>query len=150
MFTAEDPDEPSPPSRRRDKSSSLSSLQTPSTHLVPGSDEHGAVDDEPTLKEATQEHRLRFLVDDEENEENQAQDRLLQDQEDEAGPAATEPPEDASKGRSEKEVDAVGSGFLCVVQDAMKNAVQGDDVDKNVILAHNLDIFIKLVVEKCF
>ncbi|KAM0794135.1 hypothetical protein BDR22DRAFT_827186 [Usnea florida] len=150
MFTAEDPDEPLLPSRYRDKSSLLSSLQILSIYLVPENDKYRAADGELTLKEATYEYRLRFLVDGEENEENEAQDRLLQDQEDEAGPAATEPPEDASKDRSEKEVDAVGSGFLCVVQDAMKNAVQGDDVDKNVILAHNLDTFINLVVEKCF
>ena len=92
---------------------------------------------------------MRLLVEEEEKEERDAQDHVLEDQEDEAGTAVAEPPEDASKNRSEKEVDVVGSGFLCVVQDAMKSAVQGDDVDKNMLLAQDLNLIIESVAEKC-
>lgn len=106
--------------------------------------------DDDKYREATQEHHLRLLVEAEENEEKLAQDQVLEDPEDEALPAAAGPPEDASKSRSEKEVDNVGSGFLCVVQDAMKSAVQGDDLDKNMLLTQNLNIIIESVIEKCF
>ena len=85
---------------------------------------------------------MRRLVEEEEVEERDAQDHVLEDREDEAGAASAGPPEDASKGTSENEVDPVGTSFLCVVQDAMKST-QDDDVPKNIALA------IRLVARKC-
>ena len=53
-----------PPSRRQGKGISTSSPHTPSTHLAPDGDEYREVDDESSLREATQDQRLRRLVED--------------------------------------------------------------------------------------
>ena len=97
------------------------------------------MDDGKTLREA-QDQRLRRLVDEEEDEERDAQDHILHDEEDEASAAAAEPSEEASKNKSEKEVDAVGSAFLCVVLDAMKSTGEGDDIDQTMLLEQNLEM----------
>ena len=107
--------------------------------MAPDCDEDAEVDNGQTLREA-QNQRLRRLVDEEEDEERDAQHHILHDEEDVARAATAEPPEEASKEKSEKEVDVVGSAFLCVVLDAMKSTGEGDGVDKTRLLEQNLEM----------
>ena len=110
--------------------------------MAPDCDDYAEVDDGQTLREA-QHQRLRRLVDEEEDEEKHAQDLILHEEEDEARAAAAEPSEEDSKDKSEKEVDAVGSAFLCEVLDAMKSTGEADGVDKTKVLEQNLNIWVK-------
>ena len=139
MFDSQDQGEWTPPARRQGKDISSPSPRTPEAQLSPGREKHMETDDGPTLREA-QDQRLRRLVEEEEGEEKDAQDHVLHDEEDEARATAAELSEDASRDKSEKEVDVVGSGFLCVVLDAMKSTGEGDGVDKTMLLAQNLDM----------
>ena len=128
--------------RKRSHESTPSPQRQPSHIFTSEEDQDREVDNNPTLRQITQDDQLRRLVEDEEVEEWEAQDQVMEDKEDEAGAASAWPPEDASKGTSEREVDPVGTGFLCVVQDAMKST-QDDDVPKNLKFA------IRLVAGKC-
>ena len=107
--------------------------------MAPDYNEDAEVENGQTLREAQDKH-LRRLVDEEENEERDAQDHILLDEEDEAEADAVEPSEQASKEKSEEEVDIVGSAFLCVVLDAMKSTGEGDGVDKTMLLEQNLEM----------
>ena len=110
-------------------------------------DEHGTAD-ESALVEAVQDRQMRRLIEEEEEAEKVALDRILHEEEPEAD--AELPSEAASGDKSEKMVESVGSAFLSVVQDAMKATESHGDVNREMLDAQGLDLHVRSVTGKSF
>ena len=121
---------------------SISASPTPShSQMTRGSDEHGIADIQAVIKGA-QDNQLRRLVQEEEDEEQEAQDLILQHQVKEE---EDEPSEAASKGKSENQVQETGSAFLGVVLNAIDTTESNEGVDKKMLDAQNLEMFVEWV-----
>ena len=106
----------------------------------------------PAIMEAAQDNHFRRLIEEEEEEEKAAQDLIFQPpaKEEEEGEEEEEdvPSEAASKGKSENEVNHVGSAFLGVVLDAMKATEENLHLDKTILDAQNLEMHVAWVARK--
>ena len=111
------------------------------------SNEHGIVN-LPALRAAVREDQLRRLIEEEEEGEKEAQDGILQasaQEEDVDGPS-----EEASRDKSEKEVEYLGLNFLGVISDAFSKTKEGDDVDQKMLEVQGLDLRIGSVTRRSF
>lgn len=124
--------------------STSSSQTTPKAQMTRNADEHG-ITDVSALKEAAQDNQFQRLIEEEEEEEKAAQDLILQPlvEEEEGGPS-----EAASKGKSENEIEHVGSAFLSVVTMAIEATEKNHNVDKTILDAQNLEMHLEWVARK--
>lgn len=124
-------------------------------HVTHDSDEHEEVDYGPEVREAAKDLQLRRLVEKEEEDEKEAQERLVQAEEpsqdeekDEATASPDGPSEAASNDKPERDVEIVGSAFLRVLKDAMDDTAEGDDVDEKMLRAQNLEMDVGLAARE--
>lgn len=134
------------PTYRQEPEASTSSSQTiPDAQMTRDAHEHG-IATARGLMDAAQNSQLRRLIEEEEEEAKAAQDVIFHfpvKEEEEDGPS-----EAASKGKSENEVEHVGSPFLGVVLDAIKATEKNVYLDKKMLVAQNLSMDVGWVAQK--
>ena len=130
-----------PTHHQRTDGSTSASPTTPKSQITRGSDEHGIADIQAVM-ESAQDNQLRRLVQEEEDEEQEAQGLILQHQVKEE---EDEPSEAASTGISEIQVQETGSAFLGVVLDAIDATGKNEGVDKKMLGAQNLVMRVECV-----
>ena len=152
MFTSHGQDEMTSLSCQQGECLAPPGPHTPTPHATHDSDEHEEVGSGPDFRVAAKDLQLRRLVEKEEEDEKEAQKRLLQaeerlqdEEEDEARASPDGPSEAASNDKPERDVEIVGSAFLRVLKDSMDDTAEGNDVDKTMILAQNLVMAVGLV-----
>lgn len=130
--------------RQEPGDSTSSSRTTPEAQIIRDADEH-EITDLSALKEAAKGHQFQRLIEEEEEEEKAAQDLILQPliEEEEGGPS-----EAASKGKSENEIEHVGSAFLSVFVMAIEATEKNHYVDKTILDAQNLQMHVEWVARK--
>ena len=136
-----------PPSRQTREGSATSNISTPRGQIVPDVDERG-IADESAVMEVMQDHQMRRLIEEEEEAEKAAQDRILREEEPETDPDL--PSEAASGDKSEKVIENAGWAFLSIVLDAMKGTESHGDVNQEMLDAQGLDLLVRFVTEKPF
>lgn len=148
-FTLDAEGENTPTYRQEPKPSTSSSQTTPEAQMTRDAYEH-EIATVPAIMEAAQDNHFRRLIEEEEEEEKAAQDLIFQPpaKEEEGEEEEDVPSEAASKGKSENEVNHVGSAFLGVVLDAMKATEENLHVDKTILDAQNLEMHVAWVARK--
>ena len=136
-----------PPSRQIREGSATSNISTLRDQITRDIDERGTAG-ESALMEAVQDRQMRRLIEEEEEAEKTAQDRILHEEEPETD--AELPSEAASGDKSEKVVESVGSAFLSVVRDAMKVTESHGDINREMLDAQGLFLHVRFVTENNF
>ena len=136
-----------PPSRQMREGSATSNVSTPRGQILREVDERD-IADESALREIARDRQMHRLIEEEEQDEKAAQDRILRGEEPETDPDL--PSEAASGDKSEKVVENAGWAFLSVVLDAMKGTESHGDVNQEMLAAQGLDLHVQSVTEKTF